>query len=117
MTFKLHVQTDAFNGDKLAITFQEGVQRRSFVQPFVLETFPPHTVVPDQKAYCIRDDGMSDNVRGFLQAAMDAAWEYGLRPAGIKDLTGELGATKRHLEDMRTLALAPTVLSEVRRGE
>lgn len=50
------------------------------------------------------DDGVGD-VTGFLQAAMDAGWEMGLRPAGARDHTNELKAVRYHLEDMRALAL------------
>ncbi len=44
------------------------------------------------------------NVNGFLQAALDVAWEIGLRPQGFADPANELTAVRYHLEDMRTLA-------------
>ena len=44
------------------------------------------------------------DIEGFLRAAMDAAWEMGLRPKGFEDHTSELKATRYHLEDMRLLA-------------
>lgn len=43
-------------------------------------------------------------VESFLRAAMDAAWEIGLRPTGFEDSTNELTAVRYHLEDMRLLA-------------
>lgn len=44
------------------------------------------------------------DINGFLQAALDAAWERGLRPAGYADHKNELTAVRYHLEDMRKLA-------------
>lgn len=52
------------------------------------------------------EDGSPD-VSGFLQAALDVAWEIGLRPAGFDDHTNELKATRAHLADMRKLAKVP----------
>lgn len=49
-----------------------------------------------------RLDGIGD-VTGFLQAMVNAAWDAGIRPEVMKDRAGELGATKAHLEDLRTL--------------
>lgn len=49
-------------------------------------------------------DGVGD-VTGFLQAALDAAWEIGMRPTAYADHTNELKAVRYHLEDMRTLAM------------
>ncbi len=49
-----------------------------------------------------RLDNLGD-VTGFLQAVVNAAWDHGIRPDAMTDRAGELGATKAHLEDMRTL--------------
>lgn len=46
----------------------------------------------------------AEDVNGFLQAALDTAWEMGLRPNGYTDNSSELSAVRYHLEDMRTLA-------------
>ena len=46
----------------------------------------------------------SDEVRSFLQAALDAAWEIGLRPAAYEDNRLEVATLKGWLEDMRVLA-------------
>lgn len=53
-----------------------------------------------------REDALDNipDVDGFLQAAIDAAWEMGMRPKGFADHTSELKATRYHLEDMRVLA-------------
>lgn len=51
-----------------------------------------------------REDGIGDDIDGFLQAALELAWEIGLRPQGYADPTNELGAVRYHLEDMRKLA-------------
>lgn len=40
----------------------------------------------------------------FLRAAMNCAWERGLRPDGFHDTRESMKATAAHLEDMRALA-------------
>lgn len=45
------------------------------------------------------------DVSGFLQAALQAAWDLGMRPQGFADHKNELTAVRYHLEDMRTLAM------------
>lgn len=42
--------------------------------------------------------------REFLQAALDCAWQMGLRPAGFHHTTETVAAKDRHLEDMRAIA-------------
>ncbi len=49
------------------------------------------------------DDGMDDGL-DFLRAAMNCAWEYGLRPDGFNDTRESMQAKDKHLEDMRSLA-------------
>lgn len=45
-----------------------------------------------------------DGIRSFLQAALDAAWDAGLRPYNYEDTRQEIAAVRYHLEDMRVLA-------------
>ena len=45
------------------------------------------------------------DVRSYLQAMSDAAWEIGIKPKGVEGHTDELKAVRYHLEDMRSLAL------------
>lgn len=49
--------------------------------------------------------GGHNAVFDFLQAAMNLAWQLGIRPAGATDGRAELAATRAHLEDMRRLVL------------
>jgi hypothetical protein len=53
-----------------------------------------------------REDGIGDDINGFLQAAMDVAWEIGIRPTGADytNANSEIAAVRYHLEDMRKLA-------------
>lgn len=44
----------------------------------------------------------------FLRAALNAAWEAGLRPDGWLDTRESMAATAKHLEDMRALAFNNT---------
>lgn len=39
----------------------------------------------------------------FLQAALDHAWEIGLRPRGFLDVPNQVAAMRNHLNDMRAL--------------
>ena len=48
--------------------------------------------------------GRSVEITGFLQAAMDCAWQRGLRPSGF-DGPQEITAVRAHLADMRKLAM------------
>ena len=42
--------------------------------------------------------------RGLLQSIVDACWKVGIRPEALNAIDSEIGATKRHLEDMRSIA-------------
>jgi hypothetical protein len=107
MGFKFFVEhSRAMGSAKLAITFQDGVDgARTFVQPFTMKAFERHHAVPEAEAYALTDPFYDGNVRDFLQAAADAAWEIGIRPSQAKDMTSEVAAVRYHLEDMRKLAL------------
>lgn len=52
------------------------------------------------------DDGSmpESDVKAFLQAASDAAWEIGIKPKQLENAKNELSAVRYHLEDMRQLA-------------
>lgn len=54
-----------------------------------------------------QQDNLGD-VTGFLSAAMQAAWDLGMRPKGFADHSNELTAVRYHLEDMRLLAKVRT---------
>jgi hypothetical protein len=47
---------------------------------------------------------IEDGATGFLRAALNAAWELGMRPDGFNDTTEAMKATRQHLDDMRTIA-------------
>ena len=95
---------------RLFITHRDVKGATHVVTNFTAETFPLgqsfDTAVLDETLED-RADNLGD-VTGFLQAALDAAWELGLRPTGFSDHTNELTATRAHLEDMRRLALKGT---------
>lgn len=77
---------------------REGI--RSFVLPFSLAPVEDHVPYGGPPTL----DGPDFDVRGFLQAALEAAWNAGLRPLGFSDVRNELAAVRYHLEDMRKLA-------------
>jgi hypothetical protein len=69
-------------------------------EPLKFVPHDPHLILND--ATIEPRDG--DDSKQFLQAALDCAWELGLRPAGFLDTRESMAATKAHLEDMRSLA-------------
>lgn len=74
-------------------------------------TFTDNPVDEMQPGQPAIDSSFGDrDAEAFLQAAMDCAWEAGLRPAGYKaeadGLRGQLSATQDHLHDMRALVYA-----------
>lgn len=62
------------------------------------------TVAPED-AFLDDSVGYKPDVRNFLQAMSDAAWEIGIKPKQVEGHTDELKAVRYHLEDMRTLVL------------
>ena len=68
-------------------------------KPMEFESIPRHGSASGPTLQLERDAA-----RNFMQAMMDAAWNMGLRPSGVKDLESTLEATRFHLEDMRLLA-------------
>lgn len=99
----LHVLFEDWNGD------------RKLLKPAVLEPMKKLVFGEEDKpflsqTYAAVEDNCGD-VNQFLQAALDCAWERGMRPKGYADTekvnTSELTAVRYHLEDMRNLALKP----------
>lgn len=70
-----------------------------------VQSYDPGSFVPQDKPFLKSDYGSRADVRGFMQAVMDAAWEEGMRPTGFADVKNEIAAVRYHLEDMRKLAL------------
>lgn len=106
--WKIFVDKQPWNGSQRLFMVVAGpMGARSYVGPLTLKTHDPGAAVPFDDATLSetmenREDGVGD-VTGFLQAALDAAWEHGLRPTGFADHTNELAAVRYHLEDMREL--------------
>lgn len=99
MKFKIHTKRDwQWDSFQVLITMQEH-GKRYVAEPLLM---------------ALREEGEDlkssvDTVYGkeFLQAALDAAWEVGLRPSGI-DISSEaekqiVHMQGRHLEDMRRI--------------
>lgn len=68
--------------------------RLAVAEPVVMKVHDPDTVLPDEALFHLTAEEATQ--------AMDALWEAGIRPT-MQGGTGELSATKAHLEDMRTL--------------
>lgn len=72
-------------------------------KPIILEETARHGIVREP-TLVLANHGFGSASSDFLQAMVDAAWNVGIRPSGVKDLEGTLGAVRFHLEDMRKLA-------------
>lgn len=92
-------------GTRLFITTREHRGQPAYVLPFTAQSIEPGAVydVPTLTETRVDTQDANGDVTGFLQAAMDCAWEMGLRPTGFADHTNELMAVRHHLEDMRLL--------------
>lgn len=67
-----------------------------FVEPF--------TIMKREQGEMISPSVAAEFGQGFLRAALNAAWEIGLRPDGFNDTRESMKATNAHLQDMRALA-------------
>lgn len=95
---------------RLFMRAQSPLRKTLFVAPLVFTEIPEGSffdVATLDENREEREDAIGD-VTGFLQAALDCAWEQGMRPTGFADHTNELKAVRYHLEDMRSLAKVPT---------
>jgi hypothetical protein len=72
--------------------------------PPMFQTFAQGQTFPSDKPFLESVNfGDTGDVRDFLQACMDAAFKLGMKPRNYEEPKNELVATKRHLEDMRSL--------------
>ncbi|HEY2068250.1 MAG TPA: hypothetical protein VGG48_01750 [Rhizomicrobium sp.] len=108
MTWKIWVEKQPWRmyRERLHLAFTGGQFKEKFfyAKPLQLvEVTESFKDVPEQNCL-IEDAGTPDgSIRQFLQAALDAAWDLGLRPQGFKDHTLETAALRSHLDDMRTI--------------
>ncbi len=51
----------------------------------------------------------AEEAREFLRSVMDEAWKLGIRPT---DYDNDLGATRKHLEDMRRISFKKLGIGE-----
>lgn len=110
MSWKFFLDFQPWSGNsRLFVLHNTWDRKRRLLAPAVLVDAPVGLSKDDDRAFLgqtieQRDDGLGD-VDQFLQAALDCAWEAGMRPRGFKDHTNELTAVRYHLEDMRKLAI------------
>lgn len=75
------------------------------VQPLTLKLYERGSLIADEAPTLAGHAwGGGEDVRGFLQAIVDMAWQEGIRPAGLEDNRNELKAVRDHLSDMRDFA-------------
>jgi len=99
------------------MTWQAHIERYDYdrkIRLHLANTLPPLVGVYyaehlESLTYVRREEGdSSDGVnipdQQMLQALVDACWRAGIRPEALQADASEIGATKRHLEDMRAIA-------------
>lgn len=110
MAWKVHLENLIRTGQmgyRMYVIREDWRETYSIMLPPTLKDMPKGTGIADDQSFL--NDGALGllggvDVRGFLQAMSDAAWEIGIKPKQIEDNSNELKATKFHLEDMRSLA-------------
>lgn len=102
-TWRFFAEHTAWNGFRLYLRKNKGDD----VIGFTLETRTPGAPSkPSKPLFEDTQEDREDNVAegmNFLRAALNCAWEIGLRPDGFNDTREGMAATKAHLEDMRAL--------------
>lgn len=79
------------------------------VEPLIVKTEPHDNRVP------IVPSLAGPIAKEFLQSALEAAWEMGLRPKNWRiETTEQVAAINNHLEDMRALVFAKPPASRIR---
>ena len=100
---------DVFGGAyELRLYFLGDGGRRNAVE-FVVKEVDQGVVMPPTVITTVEEmeDGVGTDIKGFLQAVTDCAFEQGIVPTQLPDYRGEMKATKYHLEDMRRVAKVP----------
>lgn len=107
MSWKMFLDERLIDGSTKLFIRRDGYMseggKTEFVSNFTLET-----IEPARQAPAAMTSGFSQNpeAKAFLQAALDCAWEAGMRPAGWQDHGREVSALRDHLHDMRALVYA-----------
>lgn len=95
--WKIRVQRDEISaGARLLLVYGETADTISTIAPLTVSTVDAGSMLEPTL------EGKS--AEQFLRAALNAAWEYGMRPDGFNDTRESMKATNAHLQDMRALA-------------
>lgn len=105
-TFYVETQPHRRFRQRLHILHDLGPNGAALVaRPIEFLKLEPFVAAPEDNCALADEHGVG-SVKAFLQAALDAAWEQGLRPTGHQDHTNEIAAVRDHLNDMRAIAAA-----------
>jgi hypothetical protein len=106
MTILVRSHQNYMNDDRdVAIFVRNPDGSRLLAAPLVFAPLDERVMTPPT----ISAAGGSVSGKQFLQAALDHAWEAGLRPAGFNDTTNQVAAIKDHLADMRALVFKDSI--------
>lgn len=107
--WKFFIESRPWDQSQFLFAIVEDLDRKRGIVRVLFEALEPRQYVGEptlKESAEEHADGLGD-VTGFLQAALDCAWEQGMRPKAYADHTNELAAVRYHLEDMRGLARVP----------
>jgi hypothetical protein len=97
-SWKVRARSEAWSDGQEVVIFKgDNIVRLTF-EPFERYSYISEPTVRDHGGF-LQDGNVS-----FLRAALNAAWDLGLRPDGFLDVRESMKATTAHLEDMRALA-------------
>lgn len=90
---------DFVDGRDVALIIQHEDGSRSVSRPLIFDHIDANSAINPPTISASGPVSGTD----FLQAALDHAWEIGMRPVGFLDTTNEIATIKAHLADMRAL--------------
>jgi hypothetical protein len=99
MDYKIVIQYDAFQDEDVVLLAREKDGVREVAQ---VEWVAHDRGRPSEPAFRFWSEGPRRN--SFLSAFVDAAWEFGIRPAAIEDQRNQVKAMADHLDDLRRVA-------------
>ncbi len=102
MVWKVRVREDGFNDTREVMIVRSNYDDTMEVVRFSLEAHKKSDIIQEPTFTDSRID-REDNVSLF-QALVDAAWEHGYRPSGMRDMTETLRMKDAHLQDMREIS-------------
>lgn len=97
MAWELKIRREIFNDTVGCLLVDR--DRDVVVRPLVLEKEAMPSPAPIQPTY----EARTNEFEAMLQAIVNAAWDYGIKPVGVDEWRRVNDAKSAHLRDMRAL--------------